>query len=68
MIQGFIAYRESMILKMIPDFQILGIKIHEICQSTKIIVTGYHKTGMTQSIAIMKGNKRYKIRNIPFPL
>ena len=60
MIQGFIAYQESMIQKMIPDFLIQGIKIHEIFQSTKTIVTEYHKIVMTQSIAIMKGNKTNK--------
>ena len=56
MIQDFTVYPVNMILKMILDFLILDIKIHETFQSTKIIVIECHKTVMIQNIAIMNGN------------
>ena len=56
MIQDFTAFRVNMILKMILDFLILDIKIHEIFQNTKIIVIECHKTVMIQNIAITNGN------------
>ena len=57
MIHDFTVYQESMIQKMILDFPILGIRIHEIFQNIKTIAIEYHKTAMTQNIVIMKGNK-----------
>ena len=55
MIRDFTAYQDNTIQKMTQDSQIQDMKIHETSPNTRITVTEYPKTAMTQNIDITKG-------------